>query len=247
MTAAFVSRLASVSSLSALLVCLGCGQTSSPESEANGGQAGDGGAVGGAGAVGGGAAGSEASAGASSGAGAGSAGHAGAGGAEPACVFADPQLEAAVRKALSLGDGPILQSQAVALTTVSAEGVASLAGIECLTKLTHLIATDGTISDLSPVSALSELTSVQFARNDIADLSPLSGLQQLNHLGFISNHVTTLAGFTLPVLKTCSEFHLDRNPIEAAELTDACALGWPIFWGGNDGAPVQSCNSICLK
>lgn len=233
MTAAFVSRLASVTSLSALLVCLGCGQTSLHEWEASGGQAGDGGAGDGGGA--------------GRAAEADSADHAGTGGTAPACIFADPQLEAAVRKALSLGDGPILQSQAAGLTTVSADGVASLTGIECLTKLTHLIAIDGTISDLSPLSALSELTSVQLARNDIADLSPLTGLQALNHLGFISNHVTTLAGFTLPVLKTCSEFHLDRNPIEAAELTDPCALGWPIFWGGNDGAPVESCNAICLK
>jgi len=181
------------------------------------------------------------------GAAAGNAGNAGAGGAESICVFADPQLEAAVQKELKLGDAPIPRSQAEALTTVSATGVASLAGIECLKKLQHLIATDGTIRDLSPVSALKSLTSVQLARNDIADLAPLSGLEALKKFGLISNHVTTLSGFTLPVLKTCAEIHLDRNPIDAAELADACARGWPVFWGGNDGAPGENCNLICLK
>jgi hypothetical protein len=89
---------------------------------------------------------------------------------------------------------------------------------------------------------------VYLARNDIADLAPLSGLELLIRFGLSSNHVTTLSGLTLPALKmVCAEIRLDHNPIDAAELADACALGWPAFWGGNDGAPVESCNSVCLK
>ena len=220
MTVAFLNRLVVVCSL----ICVACGQTAVAEPVVDGGQAGRG------------------TGDSSSGA-----GNAGAGDTESICVFADPQLQAAVQKELKLGDARIPRSQAEALTTVTATGVASLAGIECLKKLQHLLATDGTISDLSPVSALKNLKSVQLARNDIADLAPLSGLEELVRFGLISNHVTTLSGFTLPVLKVCAEIHLDRNPIDAAELADACALGWPVFWGGNDGAPVESCNYICLK
>jgi len=223
MIVAFVSRLVLVCSL----ICVACGQIAVTEPVVDGGQAGS-------------------SAGNGS-AGPGSAGNAGAGDSESICVFADPQLEAALQKALKLGEAPIPRSQAAALTTVYATGVASLAGIECLTKLQTLTAVDGTISDLSPVSALKDLRGVQLARNDIADLAPLSGLEALKKFGLISNHVTTLSGFTLPVLKGCSEIHLDRNPIDAAELADACARGWPVFWGGNDGAPGESCNLICLK
>ena len=240
MTVAFVSRLVLVCSL----VCVACGQIAATAPVVDGGQAGGSAGNGGSGADAatgnGGSAGSAQAAGATT-------GGAGAGDTESICVFADPQLEAALQKALKLGEAPIPRSQAAALTTVYATGVASLAGIECLTKLQTLTAVDGTISDLSPVSALKDLRGVQLARNDIADLAPLSGLEALKKFGLISNHVTTLSGFTLPVLKGCSEIHLDRNPIDAAELADACARGWPVFWGGNDGAPGESCNLICLK
>ena len=240
MTVAFVSRLVLVCSL----VCVACGQIAATAPVVDGGQAGGSAGNGGSGADAatgnGGSAGSAQAAGATT-------GGAGAGDTESICVFADPQLEAAVQKELKLGDAPIPRTQAEVLTTVTATGVASLAGIECLTKLQTLTAVDGTISDLSPVSALKNLKSVQLARNDIADLAPLSGLEELVRFGLISNHVTTLSGFTLPVLKGCAEMHLERNPIDAAELADACALGWPAFWGSNDGAPVESCNYICLK
>ena len=101
-------------------------------------------------------------------------------------VLEDATLEAEIRDALGLGSkGELTCGLLETVTTLMAEnaGIASLAGIENLTRLTVLRIRANSLTDLS---ALRSLTFLAINENgNITDISALSGL---THLAVLSLH-----------------------------------------------------------
>jgi RHS repeat-associated protein len=138
-------------------------------------------------------------------------------------TFADSQLEAAVRAALSIPTGDIMNGNMLTLTSLSANnlGVTSLAGLEWAANLSWLnlgqnrltsIAAlancfalqtlylgNNELTDAGPLAGLTNLVNVDLSNNQIAQIAPLAGLTNLTSLGLGGNQVANispLAGLT---------------------------------------------------
>jgi Leucine-rich repeat (LRR) protein len=163
-------------------------------------------------------------------------------------VFADPNLEAAVRDAIARPVGYIHESDLEELKYLStgAEGVRDLSALEHCTDLTHFDASDNDIVDisrlselknlthldlednrivdLSPLSELTSLTDVELDKNRISDISPLSNLIGLNSLELEQNEVRDI--WPLSNLTNLSNINLKRNEIiDIAPLLENSGLG----------------------
>ena len=90
-------------------------------------------------------------------------------------TFADPNLEAAVREAVNIPDGPIYSSDLKGLASFSAsEGnISDLAGLEHCVNLTYLDLSHNQISNIAPVGNLTNLAYLQLDLNQISNISPL--------------------------------------------------------------------------
>ena len=136
----------------------------------------------------------------------------------------DPNLRAAVEKALGKASGATITTADMAtLTRLDANeaGISDLTGLEHatnlrdlhlwrnsvsdlsslagLTKLTGLYLGGSSASDLSPLTRLTNLESLFLDRNGISDLSPLAGLTNLTRLALGNNtisDISVLAGLT---------------------------------------------------
>ena len=118
-------------------------------------------------------------------------------------AFEDANLEAAIRDELLLGSQGELTCgllQSLRTLTASSVGIASLAGIENLTRLTVLRIRDNSITDVSALRGLVGLTSLNLAANSITDISALSGLRSLTFLAINENgnitDISALSGLT---------------------------------------------------
>lgn len=99
-------------------------------------------------------------------------------------VFADSNLEAAVRLALVRATGILTDQDLLGLTQLVARdrSIASLAGIDSLKYLQVLDLADNQIADISPLAPLTRLTFLDLTSNQVQDLSPLAGLDSLESL-----------------------------------------------------------------
>jgi Leucine-rich repeat (LRR) protein len=90
-------------------------------------------------------------------------------------VIADAGLEAALRAALEQPEGPLLDTDLAALTTLYAEAfeIEDLSGIEFCTGVRELTLSYNAITNLSPLTGLTQLNYIYLIGNQIADLSPL--------------------------------------------------------------------------
>jgi len=111
-------------------------------------------------------------------------------------LFTDPNLEAAVSRAIGKSGMPILKSDMAdmeGLTELSAilpggRAITDLSGIEHCTKLQKLVLNGNNVSDLSPLSSLTNLQELLLANNQIIDISPLNSLTNLKKL--VLYHIT---------------------------------------------------------
>ena len=89
--------------------------------------------------------------------------------------FGDPNLESAVRDALSKTTGNLLSTEVESLTFLNASNrnIVVLTGIESLSSLVSLTLSDNQIIDISPLESLTALRSLTLANNQIRDISPL--------------------------------------------------------------------------
>lgn len=112
----------------------------------------------------------------------------------PGVSFTDPNLEAAIRGAVSKPTGDILKSEIDTLTYLdaSSRSIASLGGFEQLTSLKTLIIYGNQIGDISPLTNLTELSSIDLGSNKIRDLSPLSNLISLRELVVYDNEISDI-------------------------------------------------------
>jgi Leucine-rich repeat (LRR) protein len=162
--------------------------------------------------------------------------------------FADPFVEAGVRDKLGKPRGPFTPEELAGVTELTADGAASLEGVQCLPGLKVLVATRGTISDLSPLEKLLNLGSVILDSNRIRSLLPLSGHYELYNIGVADNQITSLDGLVLGE-PHCSFFDIQNNPVGSTDVQPFCDLGWVVTWGVWVDAPregVESCNELCL-
>jgi len=117
---------------------------------------------------------------------------------EEAVTFADSDLEAVVRGAIAIPEGPIYSSDLDGLTSLSASGknIVDLAGLECCTSLTELGLHVNQISDISPLTNLASLTTLTLHENQISDISPLTNLASLTTLRLNENKKKDLSQLT---------------------------------------------------
>ena len=104
---------------------------------------------------------------------------------DPEVIFQDENLEAAVRSAIGVPEGPIFQADLEGLTSLTASnvGIIDLTGLEYATDLTVLQLDNNNITDLSPLSGLTGLTHLYIWENsNLSDLSPIANLTQLQEL-----------------------------------------------------------------
>ena len=161
---------------------------------------------------------------------------------EEAVTFADRNLEAEIREAIAIPQGPIYPSDLEGLSSLNAtqRNIADLTGVEYCTSLTELdLSHNYYISDISALANLTHLTELCLHSNEIGDISALAHLTNLtelllgyNRIGDVSPlaDLTNLAVLSLQVnqisdisslanLTNLTELYLASN-----QITDISAL-----------------------
>ena len=112
-----------------------------------------------------------------------------------AVVFADSNLQGAVRAALGKTHGVLSVADVAALEELAVRGqrIGDLRGLEYATGLVFLDLAENEIEDIEPLAAMSELEVLVLDANAIADLSPLAGLRGLEVLALEYNRIADLA------------------------------------------------------
>lgn len=111
-------------------------------------------------------------------------------------VFADFNLEQAIRFALNLPKGDITSADLKNLTTLQAKNCAiiNLSGLEWAVNLTNLDLSGNYISDISPLSGLTNLQNLNLATNSLTRITALSELPQVLAVDVSDNWVDTSVG-----------------------------------------------------
>lgn len=160
-------------------------------------------------------------------------------------TFADPNLEAAVRTAISKPTGDILDTDVLPLTTLSAEnnGITDLTGLEYCTNLADLdlgmTGTTNAISDITPLSNLYQLANLDLEDNQLADLLPVgnnSGIGTGDTINVKGNplngdscgtHIPAMTGRGAAVNHDCPTVTVVNFPDPNLESAVRSALGIP--------------------
>ena len=147
-------------------------------------------------------------------------------------TFADPNLEAAVKNALSLGaQDPLTCRLASTLTSLEANfaGIGLLTGIHNLASATEFYLAGNFITDLSPLNGFAGLTILDVGENTITDISVVSGLTNLGALGLNKNSIEdidALSGLTgLVILALDSNAISDISALSALTSLERLDLG----------------------
>lgn len=143
---------------------------------------------------------------------------------DDAVTFADPNLEAALRAQLMLGeDGAICESALTELpTTLDLSGwqISDLTGLATLAHVTDLGLQDNAISDISPVADLVALTRLDLSQNPVSDLSALAVMPELHEVLVNDTEVSSLLDLGQAQVKIIAAQHTpidDVTPIAAIE------------------------------
>lgn len=138
----------------------------------------------------------------------------------PPPIFADKNLEAAVRAVLQDVKGPLTDANLVNVNILEVSGkkIASLKGLDHCKNLALLKISDNQISDVTPLKGLDKLQSLDLAHNQIKDITPLGTLTHLQYLELSNNQVTDIK--PLGSLTTLASLYLSNN-----QISDISALG----------------------
>jgi len=162
-------------------------------------------------------------------------------------TFADANLEAAVREALSTPEGPIYTHDLAELTSLNADarGISDLSGLEHATGLTELRLHVNQISDISPLAGLTNLAHLTLFKNQISDISPLAGLTDLTYLGLHYNQISDIE--PLAGLTSLTYLVLHTNQIDdVSHLSGLTNLEWLYFHVNqvSDISPLANLTSL---
>ena len=111
-------------------------------------------------------------------------------------VFADKNLEAAVRETLEKPKGPLTRGHLKRMKElgVADKAIEDLTGLEHAVNLTELHLRGNQISDVSSLASLTNLTTLSLRHNQISDVSPLASLTNLTELDLSNNQITDANG-----------------------------------------------------
>jgi len=109
-------------------------------------------------------------------------------------VFADPNLEQAVRDRIGKPTGDILISDVDTITYFEADSanIQSIEGLEYFASLNFLSLWQNQISDIAALQNLTQLTSLGLSENQISDITPLWNLTQLTDLNLDDNLISDI-------------------------------------------------------
>jgi len=167
-------------------------------------------------------------------------------------VIPDPNLRAALEKALGKNEGDAITKEDLAgLKELKYEGtegakISDLTGLEHCTSLTVLDLDWNQISDISAVSNLTKLTQLYLGDNPISDISALSNLTSLTEISFwqckrITN-ITPLVDLTL-----LAYINLDANKLSDITPLSKLTELWSLSLGGtgiSDLSPIANLTKI---
>ncbi len=133
--------------------------------------------------------------------------------ADQEVIFPDPNLEAAIREAISKSEGTIYISDLEGLASLDASerDITDLTGLEYCVNLERLWLYRNQISDVSPLASLTDLTGVELNWNQIRDISPLALLTNVIVLNMAHNQISDIS--PLGSLANLTMLFLDRNQI----------------------------------
>ncbi|MDF2935581.1 MAG: copper amine oxidase family proteinLeucine Rich Repeat (LRR)-containing [Paenibacillaceae bacterium] len=151
-------------------------------------------------------------------------------------TFADPGLEAVIRKALDKPEGNITAGDTQSIHKLKDDTYAkptgriqSLEGIQALSNLEELSLPYHLIQDLRPLSGMQSLRSLNFARNKIEDITPLAGLTDLESLDIVRNFlydIKPVAGMKeLQYLSVKGNAITDLSPIQGLDRLETLYVG----------------------
>jgi internalin A len=162
--------------------------------------------------------------------------------AEDAPLFADKNLEKAVRKHVFEkrdNDKPLVEADVSSLSTIDADnmGITNLAGLEKCVSLAslklsrnklkdigplkdlklcqQLFLNDNQIEDITPLGGMKTLQYIELSRNKVKDISPVTNCTNMASLYLSQNQITDLSpAFKLARLAT---LYADSNKIKSIE------------------------------
>ncbi len=149
----------------------------------------------------------------------------------PPPIFADKNLEAAVREMLHETKPQLTESDLSNLSLLHAndKGIRNLAGLEKCKNLQEIKLAKNQISDVTPLKGLSILQSLDLAGNKIADIAPLGGLTRLQYLELSNNQIVkvdALAGIgSLTALYLTGNKIGDITPLGKLTTLSSLSLG----------------------
>jgi len=163
--------------------------------------------------------------------------------------FADPNLKAAVERALGLSNPRALDMLRLTELDIGGVGISDLTGLEYAkylyrlyapgnqisdlaplsgTRLIYLDLDNNRISDLGPLSHLVRMYELHLNNNQISDLAPLAGCVELNRLELNDNRISGLgpiASLTrLSWLEVCNNAIVDISPLRGLDGLAAILL-----------------------
>ena len=164
-------------------------------------------------------------------------------------TFADPNLEAEIRSAISKESGPIYTSDLEGLTHLNASNrnIVDLTGLEHCTSLTHLYLRNNEISDISPLSGLTSLWELRLNNNQISDISPLSGLTNPWLLRLDNNQISDISPLSSLSSTSLVWLGLDNNQISDISPLSGLTILRMLYLDNNqisDISPLSSLTSL---
>jgi internalin A len=141
----------------------------------------------------------------------------------PTPIFADNQLEKAVRRFVLEkrdSDKPLVEADLASLSTIQANGmdITNLSGLEKCVSLASLDLAKNKISNLEPLKTLTKIQYLNLANNQIEDISPLREIIALQYIELSHNRVKDVQ--PLASLTNLASLYLSHNVItDIAPLT----------------------------
>jgi Leucine-rich repeat (LRR) protein len=142
--------------------------------------------------------------------------------------FADPNLEAAIRKAIAIYDrsiderDDIYPSDLKGLTQLDTKdwNVSDLTGLEHCTDLTVLHLYNKQVDDISPLVNLAKLENLDLERNQTSDISPLANLTSLTRLSLGANQISDIS----PLAKLTKLTYLSLGGNQISDISPVANL-----------------------
>jgi len=167
--------------------------------------------------------------------------------ADSVVVFADPNLEQAVRDYIGKPTGEIFISDVDTIIYFKADSanIQSLEGLEYFAPLNFLSLWQNQISDIAALQNLTQLTSLGLSENQISDITRLQSLTQLSGLGLSENQISDIT--PLENLTQLNWLTLYENQIsDITPLENLTQLTWLYLWDNqiSDITPLQNLTQL---